>query len=152
MQAAADARLAARFWASVVKTDTCWLWTGTTNQDGYGRISLHRKLIAVHRLALEWQLGRSLAEGMGSLHACDIPNCVRNDADSHLFEGTQGANMADMSVKRRAPGIKLTPENIAYAQAQIASGRTQKTVASEIGVTPSTLRGALSGRTHRHVA
>jgi hypothetical protein len=25
-----------RFWAKVVKTPTCWLWTGTTRSKGYG--------------------------------------------------------------------------------------------------------------------
>ena len=25
-----------RFWSKVEKTDTCWLWTGATDQTGYG--------------------------------------------------------------------------------------------------------------------
>jgi hypothetical protein len=27
-----------RFWAKVDKTDTCWLWTGFLNENGYGRL------------------------------------------------------------------------------------------------------------------
>lgn len=27
-----------RFWQHVVKTDGCWLWTGSSRKNGYGRI------------------------------------------------------------------------------------------------------------------
>lgn len=30
-----------RFWLRVEKTDTCWLWTGLPDKDGYGVLRAH---------------------------------------------------------------------------------------------------------------
>lgn len=50
-----------RFWTFVNKTDTCWLWTGGTNQSGprgYGRFCVRRGVhILAHRYAYELLVG-----------------------------------------------------------------------------------------------
>lgn len=34
--------LAERFWAKVLKTDTCWIWQGYVNTSGYGQIQIDK--------------------------------------------------------------------------------------------------------------
>jgi hypothetical protein len=47
-----------RFWFKVEKTETCWLWTGGLDADGYGEFSLtHSKTVRAHRYAYESLVG-----------------------------------------------------------------------------------------------
>lgn len=76
-----------RFWASVEKTDTCWLWRGAISGSGYkrgrgyGRIFVgdgpHRRELA-HRWAYEQFVG-PIPEGLTLDHLCRVPLCVRPD-------------------------------------------------------------------------
>jgi HNH endonuclease len=87
-----------RFWSCVDKTDTCWLWTGTTRDTfGYGALSVNSAFIMAHRLSYELHVG-PIPNGLFVLHRCDVPPCVRPD---HLFLGTQLDNIRDMIQKNR---------------------------------------------------
>lgn len=91
----------ARFWRKVEKTDTCWLWTGSLNQCGYGTLSLtlgkKSRTFLAHRIS--FCLANNLESISGCvLHKCDVPRCV---SPSHLFSGTQVDNMRDMVAKGR---------------------------------------------------
>lgn len=86
------------FWASVVHTDTCWLWIGRTNgSEGYGKLSWHNADVYAHRLSWELHVG-PVPLGLWVLHRCDNPPCVRPD---HLFLGTHEDNMLDAARKHR---------------------------------------------------
>lgn len=66
-----------RFWAKVNKTDTCWLWTASTNK-GYGQIRLggsSRKMLLAHRVAYEMLVG-PIPEGLQLDHLCRVTLCV----------------------------------------------------------------------------
>lgn len=96
------AHLLDRFWSKVHKTDTCWLWTGSTNEDGYGRFNLyclvgHNLLVQAHRFAYAL-LVAPILPGWDVLHRCDTPACVNPD---HLFLGLHTDNMKDMWAKGR---------------------------------------------------
>ena len=89
--------LSERIWERVEKTEGCWLWRGTLKR-GYGVIAIrHQTSRLVHRLIYEMEVG-PIPEGMGVLHDCDTPACVRPD---HLFLGTQVDNTRDMDRKGR---------------------------------------------------
>ena len=98
------ANLQKRFWTKVDQrgeTD-CWVWLGSTNQDGYGRFNVyclvkHNKLVQAHRFAYETRHGE-IPTGLAVLHTCDHPACCN---PAHLFLGTQSDNMRDMHKKRR---------------------------------------------------
>lgn len=100
--------LAERFWARVIKTRTCWLWTGALNKPkGYGVIGIPEDgkthNVYVHRLS--WELHHGLIlPGFDVCHRCDISLCVR---PTHLFLGTRQMNMADAKAKGR---IRSGPE------------------------------------------
>ena len=103
-----------RMWARVdrngPRSDTaqgrCWVWVGPKSNDGYGTVSAvpvgggRSKEILVHRLS--WFLESGVRPSKLVLHKCDHPSCVR---PSHLFEGSDADNVADMNAKRRNPVV-----------------------------------------------
>src|SRR3989304_5032381 len=65
------------FWSKVVKTETCWLWTGTCDiNDGYGIPVIDGKSYKAHRVAMFLQTGEDRMDQC-VLHHCDNPACVR---------------------------------------------------------------------------
>ena len=86
-----------RFWARVEKTDTCWLYRGALNRDGYGTLTWEGRIVSAHRTA--WVLTHGpLLNGEWVLHKCDVRACCN---PAHLFLGDRAANMADMKQKGR---------------------------------------------------
>jgi hypothetical protein len=100
-----------RFWAKVNKNgplhpdlqSRCWLWMGTKNHQGYGRIYANGLNVSTHRLS--WQIHkdpdfavRTDRYGIHVLHHCDNPSCVNPD---HLFTGTNADNIRDRNAKGR---------------------------------------------------
>lgn len=63
-----------RFWAKVDRTNTCWNWTGALTY-GYGRFSLHTKVVQAHRFSYELLVG-PIPEGLQLDHLCRNHSCV----------------------------------------------------------------------------
>ena len=59
------------------KTETCWLWTGALNSDGYGNLTRvingAKATVSVHRVSYEQFVG-SIPRGMAVLHRCVVSN------------------------------------------------------------------------------
>jgi hypothetical protein len=65
-----------RFWEKVDKTDTCWLWTGSKADTGYGTFYVERGVYrSAHRLSVE-MAGREIPDGMWIDHLCRVRSCV----------------------------------------------------------------------------
>lgn len=98
-----------RFWAKVIKTDTCWFWVAATNKFGHGKfyIPATKKMIKAHRYSYELHIG-PIPEGLIVRHMCNNPSCVN---PTHLKLGTQLDNVADQRYNKSKPKqIKLTKE------------------------------------------
>ena len=80
----------------------CYLFTGSRDANGYGRINKDGKLVRIHREVWKREHGE-IPVGMVVCHKCDIPNCI---SASHLFLGTQSDNVADMWAKGRAENLR----------------------------------------------
>lgn len=117
--------LADRLWEKVVKTDGCWLYAGTTDDEGYGLVCVDRThRIAAHRAA--WQVTNGpIPDGMDVLHRCDNRPCVRPD---HLFLGDQVANNADMVAK----GRHRAPQGAAHWMARLGESQVAEIRASYV--------------------
>ena len=84
-------------------TTGCIEFTGHKHK-GYGRITLNRKKVFMHRLAWEHEHG-PIPKGMYVLHKCDNRACFNS---YHLFLGTIKDNALDMASKGRSAGQKKT--------------------------------------------
>ena len=78
-----------RLWARIDKTDTCWLWTGTILQSGYGQIRWNAKQYRVHRFVYELLVG-PIPEGLTLDHLCRVRHCVN---PAHLEPVTMRENL-----------------------------------------------------------
>lgn len=67
----------------------CWLWSASTNNAGYGKISWNGKLKLAHRVTYELIKG-TIKEGLELDHLCRTPLCVNPD---HLEPVTSKENV-----------------------------------------------------------
>jgi hypothetical protein len=176
-----------RFWAKVNKVGPvpphrpelgpCWVWIGARHtrkgQRRYGHVSIHGVVYQAHRVSFLLQHGR-WPEPQG-LHRCDNMACVR---PSHLFEGTNDDNNADMMAKGRhvaprgdANGSRLHPERrprftgetnpvavltdaaVMEIRARYSGGEaTQRKLAMDYGVSQSTVSLVVNRKHWTHIA
>lgn len=150
---------AQRFWARVEKSAAvdCWRWTGAVDRDGYGRLRLggagtpHER---AHRAAWRLHFGR-VPEGLCVCHRCDHPWCVN---PAHLFLATNEANTADKVAKgREARGetcgaSKLTAAHVKAIRVARERGERPSTLATQHGVSYSTIWQIVRRKIWRHVA
>lgn len=88
-----------RFWATVEKTETCWLWIGSKNR-GYGAFNpTHGSSVRAHRYAYELLVG-PIPDGLTLDHLCRVRACVN---PAHLEPVTRGEN-----VRLGEPATKTT--------------------------------------------
>ncbi len=144
-----------RFWSQVNKSDGCWLWTGATDKDTYGVITIRppKRLVKAHRLS--WALTHGpVADGLMVLHHCDTPRCVRPD---HLFLGTHLDNKRDEILKgRQVSGsahhsAKLTEQQIPEIRRLCRLGVSKVEIAKRFGVRSYTIYSIAQGSTWKGV-
>lgn len=88
------------------------------------------------------------------LHSCDFPPC---NNPSHLFQGTQADNAADMVSKgRSAKGerqgrAKLTDKKVRNIRRLHAKGWPQNIIAEHYNVSTSAIHYIITGKTWTHV-
>ena len=132
-----------RFFTRVKKTESCWLWTGGKDKDGYGRFHgevAGMTFLLAHRYSYALHTG-DLLVGRQACHSCDTPSCVNPE---HLFSGTALDNSADMIAKgrQRRPEGEVNGKAIltqAQAQAILGDARPYTAIAADYGVTPMTV-------------
>ena len=99
-----DSRLSESFWARVSPEPNsgCWLWTGSWNSAGYGRVKLAgRDNLRAHRITYTTLVG-PVPPGLELDHLCRV-RCCCNPA--HLEPVTHRENLI------RGIGPKLTKES-----------------------------------------
>ena len=132
----------ARYWGYVDKTPghgpqgECWKWTGTTSDQGYGRIGVltdgSLRNLNCHRIAYFLHYGEE-PHPLLVCHTCDWPQCVN---PAHLFKGTHQDNMADRNAKGRTAvgeknGQHTHPERTARGEHHGLSTHPEKAARGE---------------------
>lgn len=130
----------------------CWLWLGSKDGHGYGRLHFRGRVQPAHRLALELAIGRALAVGEVTRHAKGCPRCCVNPR--HLQPGTMADNNRDMAehgtlaVGSRNGIAKLTEAEV---RAIRAASETHGEIARRFHIDPSNVSYIRSGKAWRHV-
>ncbi|MDV6376331.1 HNH endonuclease [Deinococcus arenicola] len=154
-------RVEARFWSHVDRAGTCWLWTGTLNPHGYGRleavtVSGDRAYLLAHRYSYMLIHGAMPAGGLVVRHTCDTPLCVN---PAHLVAGTQADNMRDRDGRGRGaprhgernPRARLTEGDVRAIRRAAAMGIPQAALAQRYGVGKDAVSLILKGKRWGHV-
>jgi hypothetical protein len=117
-----------RFWAKVRKTDSCWMWTGATDKNGYGIFQVATDTTRkAHRFVLEL-MGKAPAKNVLVCHSCDTPGCVN---PAHLWCGDNSANLADAAKKGRCRAQRLTADDVRDIRRKRTEGATFEQLARE---------------------
>jgi hypothetical protein len=139
-----------RLWRRVDKTDGCWIWKGTSNNQGYGTIYYGDRKVLAHRLAWELTYG-PIPLGAHVLHRCDTPRCVRPD---HLWLGDAKANSDDKVAKGRQ-GTRaqphLRPHDVREIRRLAAEGIRRRDIAVQFGICLPHAISIVTGRAWKNV-
>lgn len=139
----------------------CWVWMRCKDKHGYGRVVYRGRWTLAHRVSFALANG-SIPKGICVLHKCDNPSCVNPE---HLFSGTQGDNIVDMTRKgrnrlqefkdsfrgERQHLAKLTGEIAKRIIEDFRGGESQSSIARRLGVNVATVQSVTHGRTWSHV-
>lgn len=157
-----DEKSKARFWMYVRRGAGCWIWSGSTHSNGYGKLWVgprsSRKIFSAHRLS--WLIcNGAIPRGSVVCHSCDNRLCVN---PGHLWLGTQSDNIKDMHSKgraneaRRARGsrqgsAKLAEQDIPEIRKAISDGESLASIGRRYGVRGENISHIKHGRTWIHI-
>ena len=100
----------ALFWNKVNRTDTCWLWTGYRNKDGYGEYaSKYLVTRLAHRIA--YGLDKGELPKLSLDHLCRNRHCVNPD---HLEPVTTKVNTRRSNVGLHSANKTECPHGHTY--------------------------------------
>lgn len=121
-------------------TDSCIEWTGAFHKNGYGVISINRKVAKtlgigrvqfVHRASYLHHNG-PLIDGLVIRHDCNNRRCFN---PAHLIQGTQYENYED-GVRAGTNKRKLTNEDVEEIR---KSSKSNRKLAAEYSVSSTTI-------------
>ncbi len=154
-----------RFWDKVERAapDECWLWTGSRQPAGYGRINASsrrncRTNAGAHVVSWELHHRATVVPGFFVCHQCDNPPCVN---PAHLVVGTPADNLRGMVERGRSQRgerhchAKFTADNVRYIRRVCGPGAprgTQQRLAERYGVWHGAISKIVLRKRWEHIA
>ena len=154
-----------RFWERVDQrqTDECWPWKGSRlKKDGRGVLAISGRNVTAPRVA--WFVTHRVWPDADVFvcHSCDNPMCVN---PRHLWLGNSSDNLKDAARKHRLwaqhdsgrirgerhGNSKLTPDSVRKIRGMVASGLSQRIVASHFNISQYAVWAISSRRRWSHV-
>lgn len=131
------------FWSRVDKTDSCWLWRGYKDKDGYGVFGLNIdgkvKNLKVHRISY-FLKNNSLDEGLLVRHLCNNRNCVNPE---HLIQGTYKENGRDTVISGNCYNQKLSFDTANEIRKDYSYGISYKQLSKKYNISYSTVNNVV---------
>jgi HNH endonuclease len=117
-----------RFWEHVDRRGECWIWTGSTDREGFGQFR-DGKMWRAHRAAWTFEVG-DLPTSVHLVHTCRNPACVRPSHLVRLRAGKPGETPTVrqleflVSVLRDsgAAGVDRAAERLGVRSGTVAAG------------------------------
>lgn len=124
--------------------------------DGRAYVLVGKAHVPAARLAYETWVG-PIPAGQNVLHHCDVGDCIE---PTHLYTGDQQRNMADKIERGRDRSplgedngrARLTEDAVRSIRRRRTDGETMTSIASDLGVSTSTVKAVVDRRTWAHVA
>jgi len=138
------------FFKHVEKTDTCWIWINANKGKDklpYGSLCFRGKRYNAHKLSWIIHNGKVIENNI-VCHKCDNASCVNPD---HLFLGTYTDNQRDKLKKGRCVVEKLSIKQVKEIKNKLKEGVTSKRLASDYGVSTTTLHCIKFRKTWRDI-
>lgn len=127
----------------------CWLWTGSDNGSGYGKIGFAGRNLYVHRVAYELWIGR-VPRGLHLDHLCRVSLCCN---PHHLEPVENGDNTRrGRSIGETHHNARLTNAQAASIKKRLAEGEEHKKLAAEFGISRRTVGYISTGERWVHAA
>lgn len=137
--------------------NTCWIWQGPLDGQGYGRISQGRKSkLRAYRVSYALHIG-PIPSRMHVLHCCPGGGTRACVNPCHLYLGTQIDNNADTLKAGHVPhgeqhhSAKLVAEDIVSIRQRAASGESYTHIARSFLVSPSAIGQIVLRRIWKHI-
>ena len=125
-----------------VSPNGCHEWRSTLSNIGYGKFYFRGKQQMAHRAAYTL-FGGDIPKGKWVLHKCDNRKCVNL---SHLYLGTAKDNTRDKLERCQWHGnMQIDAETIAQCQKKYLEGKTQMTIAKEMGLSQASVSRFVRG-------
>jgi hypothetical protein len=120
----------------------CVEYVGHKNKAGYGWRAFQGTQMHAHRAA--WiEANGNISQGLGVLHKCDNPACVKLE---HLYLGTHAQNMRDRAERMRCKTHRLGRALATELRAKFAAGGvTKSALARAYGISTGYVSALIAG-------
>jgi hypothetical protein len=132
---------------NVESEDSCWIWEGYKNKQGYGNFKFKGNHVLAHRFSYAFFKGQ-IKDNLIIMHTCDCPSCVN---PKHLEIGTMLDNSIDNVMKNRSSGHKLLVEEIIEIKKLLSENEKGIIIAKKFNVTKSNISCIKLNKSWKHV-